>query len=130
MSDLSCQCNERCICPFFRKRQNVYYVKLQEDISTLSGDEDYVLTITSIYGPEKVMLFRLIDMENALDKECYRCFRKVSRPSSTTRITLRKSCPRVLLTSRDHTLRLPTPAASMKGASTQLFSRHSGKNKV
>ena len=42
------------ICIFLRKRQNVYYVKLQEDISTLSGDEDYVLSITSIYGPEKV----------------------------------------------------------------------------
>ena len=38
----------------FRKRQNVYYVKLQEDISTLNSEEDYTITLTSIYGPETV----------------------------------------------------------------------------
>jgi len=36
----------------FRKRQNVYYVKLQEEISTLNADQEYYMTITSIYGPE------------------------------------------------------------------------------
>ena len=39
---------------FDRKRQNVYYVKLQENISTLNAEEDYFMTITSIYGPESV----------------------------------------------------------------------------
>ena len=37
-----------------RKRQNVYYVKLQEEISTLSAEETYIMTVTSIYGPEMV----------------------------------------------------------------------------
>ena len=38
----------------YRKRQNVYYVKLQEEISTLNSEEDYTITLTSIYGPETV----------------------------------------------------------------------------
>jgi len=40
----------------FRKRQNVYYVKLQEDISTLNSEEDYFMTISSIYGTETEIL--------------------------------------------------------------------------
>ena len=56
----------KCISLLLRKRQNVYYVKLQEEISTLSGEEDYVLTITSIYGPETVIILFY-----------YHCFRKV-----------------------------------------------------
>ena len=34
----------------FRKRQNIYYVKLQEKLSALNSAEDYVLTVTSITG--------------------------------------------------------------------------------
>ena len=41
-----------------RKRQNVYYVKLQEDISTLNADQEYYMTITSIYGPESVRFIK------------------------------------------------------------------------
>ena len=37
----------------FRKRQNIYYVKLQENLSSLNSAEDYVLTVTSISGTEK-----------------------------------------------------------------------------
>lgn len=37
----------------FRKRQNIYYVKLQEKLATLNSAEDYVLTVTSISGGEK-----------------------------------------------------------------------------
>ena len=37
----------------FRKRQNIYYVKLQENLSSLNSAEDYVLTVTSISGSEK-----------------------------------------------------------------------------
>ena len=43
-----------------RKRQNVYYVKLQEDISTLNADQEYYMTITSIYGPESVRFVILV----------------------------------------------------------------------
>ena len=43
-----------------RKRQNVYYVKLQEDISTLIADQEYYMTITSIYGPESVRFVKNI----------------------------------------------------------------------
>ena len=32
----------------FKKRQNIYYVKLQEKLVTLDSDHDYVLKITSI----------------------------------------------------------------------------------
>ena len=39
---------------FSRKRQNVYYVKIQENISTLNSEEDYFLNITSILGNETV----------------------------------------------------------------------------
>ena len=37
----------------FKKRQNIYYVKLQEKLSSLNSAEDYVLTVTSISGREK-----------------------------------------------------------------------------
>ena len=37
----------------FRKRQNIYYVKLQEKLSTLNSAEDYVLKVTSISGRDK-----------------------------------------------------------------------------
>ena len=45
-----------------RKRQNVYYVKLQEDISTLNADQEYYMTITSIYGPESVRFVKNINL--------------------------------------------------------------------
>ncbi len=32
----------------FTKRQNIYYVKLQEKLATLDCDKDYVLKVTSI----------------------------------------------------------------------------------
>ena len=37
----------------FKKRQNIYYVKLQENLSSLNSAEDYVLTVTSISGSDK-----------------------------------------------------------------------------
>ena len=43
-----------------RKRQNVYYVKLQEEISTLNADQEYYMTITSIYGPESVKVVKTV----------------------------------------------------------------------
>jgi len=35
----------------FRKRQNLYYVKVQERLSTLDAEDDYIMTVTSICGP-------------------------------------------------------------------------------
>jgi len=37
----------------FRKRQNVYYVKVQERLSSLDAEEDYMMTVTSICGPRQ-----------------------------------------------------------------------------
>jgi len=37
----------------FRKRQNLYYVKVQERLSTLDACEDYIMTVTSISGNKK-----------------------------------------------------------------------------
>ena len=37
----------------FKKRQNIYYVKIQEKLSTLDSAEDYVMTVTSITGIDK-----------------------------------------------------------------------------
>ena len=37
----------------FRKRQNVYYVKVQERLSSLDAEEDYMMTVTSICGPKQ-----------------------------------------------------------------------------
>eukprot|EP00092_Neocalanus_flemingeri_P004003 GFUD01004309.1.p1 GENE.GFUD01004309.1~~GFUD01004309.1.p1 ORF type:complete len:715 (+),score=200.07 GFUD01004309.1:151-2295(+) len=35
----------------FKKRQNLYYVKVQERLSTLDAEDDYIMTVTSICGP-------------------------------------------------------------------------------
>jgi hypothetical protein len=43
-----------CTIHFPRKRQNLYYVKVQERLSTLDASEDYVMTVTSITGNYKV----------------------------------------------------------------------------
>jgi len=37
----------------FKKRQNLYYVKVQERVSTLDAADDYVMTVTTICGPSK-----------------------------------------------------------------------------
>lgn len=37
----------------FRKRQNIYYVKLQEKLAALDSGNDYILTVTSIQGVNK-----------------------------------------------------------------------------
>ena len=37
----------------YSKRQNIYYVKLQEKLSTLDSGKDYVMTVTSISGQLK-----------------------------------------------------------------------------
>ena len=37
----------------YQKRQNIYYVKLQEKLSTLDSGQDYVMTVTSISGRDK-----------------------------------------------------------------------------
>jgi len=37
----------------FRKRQNIYYVKVQERLSSLDAEQDYVMTVTSICGPRQ-----------------------------------------------------------------------------
>jgi hypothetical protein len=41
----------------FRKRQNLYYVKVQERLSTLDASEDYIMTVTSITGNCKVLQY-------------------------------------------------------------------------
>ena len=33
------------------KRQNLYYIKVQERVSTLDADCDYIMTVTTITGP-------------------------------------------------------------------------------
>ena len=38
----------------YRKRQNLYYVKVQERLSTLDAEDDYIMTVTSICGPATV----------------------------------------------------------------------------
>jgi hypothetical protein len=35
----------------FRKRQDLYYVKVQERLSTLDAEDDYMMTVTTICGP-------------------------------------------------------------------------------
>ena len=42
-----------------RKRQNLYYVKVQERVSTLDAADDYVMTVTTICGPSKVILHNM-----------------------------------------------------------------------
>ena len=37
----------------FRKRQNLYYVKVQERLSTLDAGSDYIMTVTTLCGPSK-----------------------------------------------------------------------------
>jgi len=37
----------------FRKRQDLYYVKVQERVSTLDAADDYIMTVTTISGPSK-----------------------------------------------------------------------------
>ena len=37
----------------FRKRQNLYYVKVQERVNTLDAGDDYIMTVTTITGPSK-----------------------------------------------------------------------------
>ena len=37
----------------FRKRQNLYYVKVQERVNTLDAGDDYIMTVTSITGPSQ-----------------------------------------------------------------------------
>ena len=37
----------------YRKRQNLYYVKVQERVSTLDAGDDYIMTVTTITGPCK-----------------------------------------------------------------------------
>lgn len=36
----------------FKKRQNIYYVKLQEKLATLDSAKDYVMTVTSMSGKD------------------------------------------------------------------------------
>ena len=45
-----------------RKRQNLYYVRVQERLSTLDAEDDYIMTVTSICGPSQVRLEFLIKL--------------------------------------------------------------------
>ena len=49
----------------YRKRQNLYYVRVQERLSTLDAEDDYIMTVTSICGPSQVRLemFDKVDTE-------------------------------------------------------------------
>ena len=51
----------------FKKRQNIYYVKLQEKLCTLDSDHDYVLKVTSIQDDVKTDEEVLIQNKQACD---------------------------------------------------------------
>ena len=51
----------------FKKRQNIYYVKLQEKLCTLDSDSDYILRITSIQDDIKTDEEVIIQNKQACD---------------------------------------------------------------
>ena len=51
----------------FKKRQNIYYVKLQEKLCTLDCDNDYILKITSIQDDIKTDEEVIIQNKQACD---------------------------------------------------------------
>ena len=51
----------------FKKRQNIYYVKLQEKLCTLDSDHDYILKVTSIQDDVKTDEEVLIQNKQACD---------------------------------------------------------------
>ena len=51
----------------FKKRQNIYYVKLQEKLVTLDSDNDYILKITSIQDDIKTDEEVVIQNKQACD---------------------------------------------------------------
>ena len=51
----------------FSKRQNIYYIKLQEKLATLDCDKDYVLKITSIQDDIKTDEEVVIQNKKACD---------------------------------------------------------------
>ena len=51
----------------FKKRQNIYYVKLQEKLVTLDSDIDYILKITSIQDDIKTDEEVVIQNKQACD---------------------------------------------------------------
>ena len=48
----------------FKKRQNIYYVKLQEKLSTLNADEDYTLVMKTVRERENKSLTFSAQKEN------------------------------------------------------------------
>ena len=51
----------------FKKRQNIYYVKLQEKLVTLDSDNDYILKVTSIQDDIKTDEEVVIQSKQACD---------------------------------------------------------------
>ena len=51
----------------FKKRQNIYYIKLQEKLCTLDSDNDYVLKVTSIQDDVKTDEEVIIQSKPACD---------------------------------------------------------------
>jgi len=58
----------------FRKRQNLYYVKVQERLSTLDAGEDYIMTVTSISGNRKASEDVTIHNKNYVDDSYSRSY--------------------------------------------------------
>ena len=105
----------------FRKRQNVCYVKLQEDISTLNSEEDYTITLTSIYGPETVRFPR---QPWPYPSNLCSLFRPAVSSPSTTRTSSLSSLSQTLPSCQfwvwDLLQSVLTPAASMREVWTRL----------
>ena len=92
-----------------RKRQNVYYVKLQEDISTLNADQEYYMTITSIYGPESVRFVILVTWILKTLLLFQASFELTIRPKNYSELSDEENNPSL------HNIRSPSEASQTSG---------------
>ena len=92
-----------------RKRQNVYYVKLQEDISTLNADQEYYMTITSIYGPESVRFVKNITWILKTILLFQTSFELTIRPKNYSELSDEENNPSL------HNIRSPSEASQTSG---------------
>ena len=92
-----------------RKRQNVYYVKLQEDISTLNSDQEYYMTITSIYGPESVRFMKKVTWIFKTLLLFQTSFELTIRPKNYSELSDEENNPSM------HNIRSPSEASQTSG---------------
>ena len=78
----------------FKKRQNIYYIKLQEKLCTLDSDNDYVLKVTSIQDDVKTDEEVIIQSKPACDG-------KTQSKCNTVRLR-RRLTPRSVTSKSEH----------------------------